>query len=259
MEQPCQYQRSEPFRAELKSSWLAMGPISSSLHLRDIKPESARRRNFLNQGEQTLAVVAGCAAPQTHQEAGTRRGAAAGAVVGALLGQAIGGDTGATVLGGALGALAGGAIGRSVGRNMDEQEAAMRRELAAVEAANIQRNADMLAVTFKSDFMFDVGSSALKPGAYSEINRVTSVLNQFTETSIQVAGHTDSTGSETSNQTLSERRAQSVKNAMTGQGVHPNRISTIGFGETAPIADNGTEAGRQLNRRVVITIKPQQS
>lgn len=206
-----------------------------------------------------LTVVAGCAAPKTHEEAGTRRGVAAGAVVGALLGQAIGGDTGATVLGGALGAIAGGAIGRSVGRSMDEQEAAMRRELAAVEAANIQRNADVLAVTFKSDVMFDVGSATLKQGAYSEINRVAKVLNQYTETSILVAGHTDSTGSEALNQELSERRAQNVKNALTAQGVHPNRISTIGFGQTAPIADNSTEAGRQLNRRVVITIQPRQA
>ena len=132
----------------------------------------------------------------------------------------------------------------------------MRRELAAVEAANIQRTADVLAVTFRSDYLFAVGSANLNAGAFDEISRVSRVLNQYPDTSIQVAGHTDSTGSEQTNKTLSENRADNVKNALVGQGVHPNRISTLGFGETAPIADNGTEAGRQLNRRVVITIKP---
>lgn len=135
----------------------------------------------------------------------------------------------------------------------------MRRELAAVEAANIQRNADVLAVTFKSDYLFAVGSANLNAGAFDEISRVSRVLNQYPDTSIQIAGHTDSTGSEQTNQTLSENRADNVKNALVGQGVHPNRISTLGFGESAPVADNSTEAGRQLNRRVVITIKQRNS
>lgn len=204
----------------------------------------------------TVLLVAGCAPPQNKQEQGTRVGVAGGAAIGALLGQAIGGDTGATLAGAAIGAIAGGVVGSSVGKKMDEQEAAMRAQLAAVEAANIQRNADVLAVTFKSDYLFSVGSSAMNAGAMNEIARVSTVLNQYPDTTIQVAGHTDSTGSEQGNQELSERRAENVKNALVGQNVHPNRISTIGFGETAPIADNSTESGRQLNRRVVITIKP---
>lgn len=204
-------------------------------------------------------LIAGCAPPQNKQEQGTRVGMAGGAAAGALLGQAIGGNTKSTLIGAAIGTFAGGVIGNQVGKSMDEQEAAMRRELAAVEAANIQRNADILAVTFKSDYLFAVGSANLNAGAFNEISRVSRVLNQYPDTSIQVAGHTDSTGSEQTNQTLSENRASNVKNALVGQGVHPNRISTIGFGESAPIADNSTEAGRQLNRRVVITIKPRNS
>ncbi len=124
---------------------------------------------------------------------------------------------------------------------------------------NIQRNADVLAVTFRSDYLFAVGSANLNAGAFDEISRVSRVLNQYPDTSIQVAGHTDSTGSEQTNQTLSENRADNVKNALVGQGVHPNRISTLGFGESAPIADNSAESGRQLNRRVVITIKQRNS
>jgi len=201
-------------------------------------------------------LAVGCAAPQNNQEKGTRYGAAGGAVAGALLGQAIGGDTTSTLIGVGVGALAGGVIGNQVGKNMDEQEAAMRRELAAVDAANIQRTADVLAVTFKSDYLFAVGSANLNAGAFNEINRVSRVLNQYPDTSIQVAGHTDSTGTEEFNKVLSENRADNVKNALVGQGVNPGRISTLGFGESAPIADNSNEGGRQLNRRVVITIQP---
>jgi len=200
----------------------------------------------------------GCATPQNKKEKGTRIGVIGGAIAGALLGQAIGGDTAGTLIGAGVGAVAGGAIGRTVGSNMDKQEEAMRQQLAAVEAANIQRNADMLAVTFKADALFDVDSAALKAGSIDEIQRVSTVLNQYPQTSIIVSGHTDSTGSEDHNLTLSERRANSVKNALAGQGVSLSRITTIGYGQATPIADNTTEAGRQLNRRVIITIKPQQ-
>jgi outer membrane protein OmpA-like peptidoglycan-associated protein len=200
----------------------------------------------------------GCATPQNKKEKGTRIGVIGGAIAGALLGQAIGGDTAGTLIGAGVGAAAGGAIGRTVGSNMDQQEEAMRQQLAAVEAANIQRNADMLAVTFKADALFDVASAALKAGSFDEIQRVSTVLNQYPQTKIIVSGHTDSTGSEDYNLTLSERRANSVKNALAGQGVSLSRITTIGYGQATPIADYKTEAGRQLNRRVIITIKPQQ-
>jgi outer membrane protein OmpA-like peptidoglycan-associated protein len=205
-----------------------------------------------------LAVLflASCAQLETKQEKGTAYGAAGGAAAGALLGQAIGRDTKGTLIGAGLGAVAGGVIGNQIGKSMDEQEAAMRRELAAVEAANVQRNADVLAVTFRSDYLFAVGSANLNAGSYNEISRVSRVLNQYPDTRIQVAGHTDSTGSEQFNQTLSEQRASNVKNALVGQGVDPNRITTIGYGESAPVADNSTESGRQQNRRVVITIQP---
>ncbi len=203
-----------------------------------------------------VLLLAGCTPPQNNQEKGTRYGALGGAAAGALLGQVIGGNTKGTLIGAGVGALAGGVIGNQVGKSMDEQEAAMRRELASVEAANIQRNADVLAVTFKSDYLFAVGSANLNAGAFDEISRVSRVLNQYPDTNIQVAGHTDSTGSEEFNQTLSVNRAENVKNALVGQGVNPGRITTIGFGESAPVADNSSESGRQLNRRVVITIRP---
>ena len=98
----------------------------------------------------------------------------------------------------------------------------------------------------------DSGSAALKAGAYQEINRVAQVLVQYPETRIRVAGHTDSDGSEAFNQDLSVRRAENVRNALVAQGVAASRITTIGFGETQPIADNSTAAGKQLNRRVIV-------
>lgn len=206
-----------------------------------------------------LALLLGCAAPQTKKEAGTRKGAAIGAIGGAVLGQIIGGNTQATLIGAGVGALAGGVIGRSYGKKADEQEAALRRQLAAIEEANVQRNADVLSVTLMSDMLFDVGSSALKPGSEENIRKVSTVLRKYTDTSILIAGHTDSTGSAAMNQQLSELRAKSVKIAIVEQGVHPARIKTIGFGETAPIADNSTDEGRRLNRRVVITISEAQA
>ena len=209
-----------------------------------------------------LALVAvtlwGCAAPQNNTQKGALYGTGIGAAVGAGLGQVIGGDTKSTLVGAGIGAALGGVAGGSIGRYMDNQEAALRQQFAASEAANIQRNADLLAVTFKSDVLFDVNSSTLKAGAYTEIDRVAKVLVQYPQTTIQIAGHTDSSGSETYNQTLSERRGMSVQNALSGQGVDATRMQVIGFGEGQPIADNATETGRQLNRRVVVTIAPQQ-
>lgn len=203
-----------------------------------------------------LILLFGCAAAQNKTEEGTRKGAGIGVAAGAILGQIIGGDTGATLIGAGVGALAGGMIGRSYGKRADEQEAALRKQLAALEEAKVQRNADILSVTFMSDMMFDSGSAQLKPGSKEKIGYVGSVLVKYTDTSVLVAGHTDSSGSPQFNQQLSELRAANVKIAFVEQGVHPNRIKTVGFGSSAPIATNDNEQGRQLNRRVVITINP---
>ena len=202
-------------------------------------------------------VAAGCAQPMSKTQKGAAYGTGIGAAVGAGLGQAIGGDTKGTLWGAGIGAAVGGLAGAGIGRYMDNQETALQQTFAASESASIRRDADVLAVTFKSDMLFDTGSAALKPGGYQEINRVAQVLIQYPETSIMVAGHTDADGSETMNQDLSERRAESVRNALVAQGVSTARIRTMGFGETQPVADNTIEAGKQLNRRVVVTIVPQ--
>lgn len=203
-------------------------------------------------------VVAGCAQPPSKTQKGAMIGTGVGAAVGAGLGQAIGGDTKGTLVGAGIGALVGGLAGGGIANYMEKQEMAMNQALAGVEGASVQRNMNTLALTFKSDVMFDTGSAVLKAGAYDEMNRVAQVMNQYPETTIQIAGHTDSVGAESTNQILSERRADAVKNALAAQGVNPARMRTLGYGESQPIADNNSDAGRQMNRRVTVTITPNQ-
>jgi outer membrane protein OmpA-like peptidoglycan-associated protein len=203
-------------------------------------------------------VAAGCSQPMTRTQKGVAVGAGTGAAVGAGLGQLIGGDTEGTLIGAGIGAALGGTAGGFFANYMEKQEMAMRQQLAGVEGASIQRDAEVLAVTFKSDVLFDINSYTVKPGGYDELQRVAGVLNNYPQTTIQIAGHTDSTGSEQYNMQLSRQRAESVKNALVGYGVAPMRLLTVGYGETKPIASNATEAGRQMNRRVAITITPNQ-
>ena len=207
----------------------------------------------------TALLLGGCAEPMSKTQKGAAYGTAIGAAAGAGLGQAIGGDTKGTLLGAGIGAVVGGLAGAGIGNYMEKQEADLQQQFATSDAASVRRDANVLAVTFKSDVLFDSGSSALKPGAYQEINRVSQVLTQYPETRIMVAGHTDSDGAEAFNQDLSVRRAENVRNALVAQGVSAARITTMGFGETQPIADNNTQAGKQLNRRVVVTITPNQA
>lgn len=203
-----------------------------------------------------LTLVA-CAAPQTKTQKGGAYGAAGGAAAGAIIGQVIGGDTESTLWGAAIGAAVGGLGGAGIGKMMDNQERDMRQALAASEAAAINREGNLLAVTFKGDVTFDTDSAEVKPGLYSEIDRVANVLTQYPQTLIRIEGHTDSVGTEEYNMELSLRRANSVRDLLVQRGVSTSRIQTMGFGETMPVATNATEAGRRLNRRVEIKIAPQ--
>ena len=205
----------------------------------------------------TLLLSGGCA-NMNNMGKGATYGTAGGAAAGALLGQAIGGNTKATVLGMAVGAAIGGLTGTGIGYMMDRQEQDMRNALAQSEAIAVEREGNVLALTFKSDFTFAVNSSTLRSGLYAELDRVAQVLAAYPQTTIFVAGHTDSTGSEEYNMKLSQQRADSVKNALVQRGVAPQRISAVGYGEGQPIADNNTEFGRQQNRRVEVRINPTQ-
>lgn len=195
-------------------------------------------------------------ATQNKTQKGAAYGAAGGAAAGAIIGQILGSDTESTLWGAAIGAAIGGAGGAGVGKMMDEQEREMREALAASEAATIEREGNLLALTFKGDVTFDTDSTVVKPGLYSEIDRISNVLNRYPETLIRVEGHTDSTGTEEYNRDLSIRRASAVRDLLTQRGVGISRIQTVGFGENTPVATNDTQAGRQMNRRVEVKIAP---
>ncbi|MHB8077758.1 MAG: OmpA family protein [Candidatus Krumholzibacteriia bacterium] len=189
-----------------------------------------------------VALLAGCASWSR-----TGKGAAIGGVAGAVVGTAVSKDnTKGAVLGGAAGAVVGGLIGNY----LDKQA----KELEAVKGAEVQRQGDELKITFSEKILFDVDSSTLKPASQSQLDQVADVLNKYPDTDILVMGHTDATGTEEYNQRLSERRATAVANYIEGRGVADARVAAKGFGETSPVADNATEEGRAMNRRVEFSI-----
>ncbi|WP_169711791.1 OmpA family protein [Henriciella litoralis] len=179
-------------------------------------------------------------------------GAGGGALAGAALGTLAGGDDGRNAaIGAAVGALAGGAVGTY----MDRQERALRQRTANTEI-QVERQGDQIALTMPSSVTFSVNSADLKPEFYGPLNEVAATLNEYPSTAVDVVGHASSDGPDDYNQQLSERRANSVSNYLTSQGVAPVRIQAYGRGETQPIASNDTEAGRAANRRVEILLTP---
>ncbi|MBF0229477.1 MAG: OmpA family protein [Desulfamplus sp.] len=193
-------------------------------------------------------------ATTTNQGAKTQQGALVGAGVGAILGQVIGGNTEGTLIGAGIGAALGGLAGNQIGAYMDRQEQALRNVVVESDQTTIVRTENVLTATFQSSMFFDTGSDMLKAGAYPEMDRVAGVLRDYPQTRIRVEGHTDSKGSEVSNQVLSERRARSVANALMQRGVEPSRIEVIGYGESQPISSDDA-----INRRVNIVIIPIQA
>jgi outer membrane protein OmpA-like peptidoglycan-associated protein len=196
-----------------------------------------------------------CATQGPKQNQGTAVGGVTGAAVGAGLGQAIGGNTESTLWGAAIGAAVGALAGNQIGAYMDRQQAAMQNAMASTIAANqasVNRASEnMLMATFKSDVFFDVNSSAIKPGGYNELTRVSNVLNQYPQTNIQVQGHTDRSGSEEYNRVLSQRRAETVQAVLMQNGVDPRRMTSIGLGESQPISSDPSQ-----NRRVTLVLTP---
>ncbi len=178
-------------------------------------------------------------------------GAAAGAVVGLISGDDAVERRQHAMIGAGLGALAGGAIGHY----QDKQEAALRAELEGT-GVSVVRNGDNITLNMPGNVTFATDSSDLSPAFFDVLNSVGKVLAEFEQTVVEVAGHTDSTGSDSYNQGLSERRANSVTTYLRGQGVIDQRLITLGMGEGRPVSDNSNASGRQSNRRVEITMVP---
>ena len=195
--------------------------------------------------------------PYTREEKTSN--AAKGAAIGAAAGVAVGLITGddskerkkrALILGG-IGAIAGG----GVGYYMDQQEMKLRKQLEGT-GVSVTRMGDNITLNMPGNITFAVDSSDINSSFYEVLDSVALVLNEFEKTLVEVAGHTDSTGSTQYNQELSERRAGSVAAYLRSRKVSGERLIEIGGGEAYPIASNSTPEGRQLNRRVEITIVP---
>ncbi|MFQ6003867.1 MAG: OmpA family protein [Woeseia sp.] len=183
------------------------------------------------------------------------KGAIIGAVSGAVVGLVSGDDSverrKRALIGAGIGALAGGAVGYY----MDRQEAKLRAELQGT-GVSVTRIGDNITLNMPGNVTFATDSSDLSPAFFDVLNSVSKVLTEFDQTVVEVAGHTDSDGSQGYNQSLSERRAGSVTTYLRTQGINNQRLITVGMGETAPVADNGSAAGKQANRRVEITMVP---
>ena len=196
-------------------------------------------------------VLAGCAT-QDDPNRRTKQGAGVGAAAGAVAGAIIGNQSGNNRTGAAVGAAVGAGIGAAVGHRMDQQQ----KELQAVKGVEVTRTAeDQLNVILKNDVLFDFNSSALRPESRSPLSDIAEVFARYPEQTISVEGHTDSVGSDSYNQRLSEQRADRVRDFLVDRGVSSSRIRAIGYGETRPKASNSDAEGRQLNRRVEIHVK----
>ena len=203
-----------------------------------------------------LALTSGCV---TNPETGNRTiskaaiGGIGGALGGYLLGDILGGrnDRTAKIVGAGLGGLA----GAGVGYYMDEQEKKLREQTAG-SGIDVTRDGDNLILNMPSNVTFAVDSSAISPAFQATLGEVANTLSRYEKSYVDVLGHTDSTGSDAYNQSLSERRAESVANFLANSGVQRARLATKGYGESQPIASNSTEEGRAANRRVEIKIVP---
>lgn len=190
-------------------------------------------------------ILSGCGASNAV------KGGVIGGVAGGVVGGVIGDQLGNTTLGVIIGAAVGGTAGVLIGNHMDKQAEEIENE---IDGVTVERVGEGIALKFDSGILFGFDSSTLQPEAKTNIYKLADILKKYPDSNIQIAGHTDSDGSEQYNQQLSERRAKAVSDYTMMQGVSSSRLSIVGLGETEPIATNSTDSGKQLNRRVEIAI-----
>jgi outer membrane protein OmpA-like peptidoglycan-associated protein len=180
-----------------------------------------------------------------------QRGAVIGAGTGAVVGGVIGATQHSTAKGAIIGAAVGGAAGAIIGDIMDRQAHDLAQN---IKGAKVERVGEGIQVTFESGLLYDFDSDVVKPEARRNLDELARSFEQYPNTDLLIVGHTDSVGADGYNQSLSERRAAAAKRYLTAQGVADGRIRTAGRGETEPVASNGSEGGRQQNRRVEVAI-----
>jgi len=189
---------------------------------------------------------------QEQQTSKAAKGAAIGAAAGAVAGLLTKGDKlDNALIGAGIGAIAGG----GVGYYMDVQEAKLRQQLQG-SGVSVTRNGNNITLNMPGNVTFASNSADLNQQFFSTLDAVALVLKEYDKTVIEVAGHTDSTGSKQLNQSLSERRATTVANYLSSRGIEAKRFIVVGAADTHPIATNATPEGRAMNRRVELTIVP---
>lgn len=196
----------------------------------------------------SLVMLTGCNASNTAK--GTGIGVGGGAAVGGLIGHAAGN----AALGAVLGAAVGGTAGALIGKKMDKQKKQLEEVLPEETKVETINEGEALRITFDSGILFATNSSTLVDASQHALRKFANVLNNNIDTDIKIYGFTDNTGKVDYNQTLSEKRAKSVFDFLTQQGVSTNRMDYEGRGIHDPVADNSTPEGRSLNRRVEINI-----
>jgi outer membrane protein OmpA-like peptidoglycan-associated protein len=204
-------------------------------------------------------LLAGCMTydPYTGEKevSKTTKGAGIGAATGAVIGLITGDSSSERKRRAIQLGVAGGLAGGAVGNYMDRQEAKLRAQLQGT-GVSVTRSGDNIILNMPGNVTFQTNSADINAAFYQVLNSVALVLKEFDKTVVDVAGHADSTGDEAKNMELSQRRASSVGSYLAAQGVNSQRLITVGYGETRPIASNDTPEGRSQNRRVEITLQP---
>lgn len=186
----------------------------------------------------------------------TQRGAAGGAAGGAVIGGVIGnnvGDGNNTALGAIIGGVVGGAAGAYIGNRMDKQAREIEQE---VPGAEVKRVGEGISITFdeNSGVYFATNKHNINSASQESLNKLIKIFKDYPNTNILIEGHTDNTGRAEYNMQLSEKRANSVANFFSQNGISSNRFTTKWYGEEQPKYDNNTVDGRSKNRRVEIAI-----
>ncbi|MBA3919280.1 MAG: hypothetical protein C0516_11925 [Gemmatimonas sp.] len=181
------------------------------------------------------------------REQGAMIGGAAGGVAGGVVGT----RTGSTARGAIIGAVVGGTIGAVIGHQMDQQAKELQQN---IPGATVARVGEGITVTFASGLLYPFDSDLVQATAADNLTSLAASLNRYPNTDLLIVGHTDAVGTSDYNRDLSQRRAKSAADYLVKQGVQASRLRSVGRGETEPVADNETEGGRQLNRRVEIAI-----
>lgn len=204
-----------------------------------------------------LTLGTGCNASKTTK--GAVIGGATGGVIGGVIGKKGGDGTKGAIIGGVVGGTAGAILGKYMDKQAKELEeevpGATVEKVETVDPETGETVTESVTVTFDGGVLFEFGKATLTAASQAELDRMAGVFGRYPDTDIMVDGHTDSVGSEATNQALSEKRAASVADYLAGKGIGRNRMRVTGFGEIRPVATNETDAGRAKNRRVELAIK----